>query len=130
MRAGGEGGGGGGADLADIAVLALLLGVLEGGDPVAVRHGRRRREGSSASAWVGSRGVSSRSGRGGVVERRGCDGEGGHAGEADSALNRCRRRFLFRSVFYGEEYRVVTRCVCCELVARLANTPRVAAGHP
>jgi hypothetical protein len=55
MRAGEEGGG---ADLADIAVLALLLGVLEGGDAVAVRHGRRRREGSSASAWVGSRGVS------------------------------------------------------------------------
>lgn len=73
MRAGAEGGGGGGggggADLADIAVLALLLGVLEGGDAVAVRHGRRRREGSSASAWVGSHGVSSRSGRGGVAER-------------------------------------------------------------
>jgi len=63
--------GGGGADLADIAVLALLLGVLEGGDAVAVRHGRRQRVGSSASAWVGSRGASSRSGRGrGVAERK------------------------------------------------------------
>jgi hypothetical protein len=42
MRAGEEGGG---ADLANIAVLALLLGVLEGGDAVAVRHGRRREKG-------------------------------------------------------------------------------------
>jgi hypothetical protein len=42
MRAGEEGGG---ADLANIAVLALLLGVLEGGDVVAVRHGRRREKG-------------------------------------------------------------------------------------
>jgi hypothetical protein len=43
-------------DLADVAELALLLGVLEGGHTVDVRHGGQRRGGSSASA--GSRGVS------------------------------------------------------------------------
>ena len=33
------------ANLADVSVLALLLAVLEGGDALAERHGRRRLRG-------------------------------------------------------------------------------------
>jgi hypothetical protein len=54
--------------------------------------GRQRRPGSDRAA-------PRRDLVGGGGQRRGSDGEEGHAGEVDSALNRRRRRFLFRSVF-------------------------------
>lgn len=103
-----RGGGGGVTDLADVAVLALLLGVLEGGDAVAERHGRRRRGRGrrrwwSSSPTFGSAVAVSRSGRGGKGRER--FGRGG--GEVDPALNRCRRVFFCFSFCFGSDYILV-----------------------
>lgn len=59
------------ADLADITILAFLLGVLEGGHTVGVRHVRRRRE-------ARRRRPGRASSRSGGVRRGRSDGEEGH----------------------------------------------------